>query len=249
MKLEPLNIHDHTILNVVVEGDVDHIQLAYEQAILKAEKVHKNDPSGRRRDKDEIVSQNFLGTLADLSCAKIMQRYFKKHQKLISVIRYDDVRTDNFQEHDQYDIMLVAQEQQYLVEVRSSVCVMLPLEDMIRRWQVLGAYVSEAKGVTETCKPYYLRPLYHLTTYETNKRKKRYQKRNSFNLISTGELQLYFVGGATGELLESKGRNEEGYELKQGKSKFRVIDILDGLDAKEILEEISMRHHFVSDGF
>lgn len=251
MKFEKIDIGNHVILRAKLEVDKDNVALALVQSAQKAEKVHKDAPSGRRRNVDEVSSQNFLGTLADIVCARILEGYFKKHSLQIDVTRYDDVRTDDFQDHDQYDIKLSTQGIDYLVEVRSSVCIYLSLESMINRWQILGPYVSSAKGLTEAEKPFYLRPLFHLSSFEENKKTNSYQRTDAHELISSGDLQLYFVGGATSAILEERGRNEAGQELKQGKAEFRVLNITDGLDAKEMLETIGQlaAKEFTDDGY
>ncbi|MBC3935630.1 hypothetical protein H8K47_09675 [Undibacterium sp. CY7W] len=238
MKFEQISIGDHLILRANLENGSESISLAQNQAFKKAEKVHKDAPSGRKRNFDEIRSQNFLGTLADIVCARLLKAYFKKHHLDICVTRYDDVRTDDFEDHDQYDIKLSSQGRDYLVEIRSSVCIYMPLNSMIRNWQILGPYASSVKGVTETEKPFYLRPIYHLSSFEENKKTNKYQRTSADEMIGRGELQLYFVGGATNAILQAKGRNEAGQELKQGNAEFRVLDITDGLDAKEVLEVI-----------
>lgn len=238
MKFEKIDINGHLILRIYIDAEAEYFHLAQIQSLKKAEKVHKDSPSGRRRDFEEIRSQNFLGTLADIVCTEILRRYFKKHSLDILVTRYDDIRTDDYKEHDLYDLKLSSQGQDYLVEIRSSVCLFLPLHSMIYNWQILGAYVSDVKGTTETDKPFYLRPIYHLSSYAENRITQQYQRTSADELVRRGELQLYFVGGATSLMLQAKGRNESGQELKQGRTQFRVLDIADGLDAKEILETI-----------
>ncbi|MBH3450848.1 hypothetical protein I5S84_18560 [Pseudomonas putida] len=240
MKFEKLEIGSHIILRAMLELDKDVDALARVQSAKKSGKVHRDTPSGRRRSVDEVNSQNYLGTLADIVCARLLEGYFKKHGLNIDVVRYDDIRTDDFQDHDQYDIKLSAQGLEYLVEVRSSVCIYLSLAKMISRWQILGPYISSAKGSTETVKPFYLRPIFHLSSFEENKKTKSYQRKAAHELISNGDLQLYFVGGATSVMLEENGRSEAGQELKQGKAEFRVLDITDGFDAKEMLETIGL---------
>jgi len=239
MKFEKIDIGNHVILRAKLESDNENIALALKQSAQKAEKIHKDSPSGRRRNTDEISSQNFLGTLADIVCARLLESYFKKHKLEIDVTRYDDIRTDNFEDHDQYDIKLSSQEVDHLVEVRSSVCIYLSLDSMIKRWQILGPYASSTKGITEVVKPFYLRPLYHLSSFEENKKTNSYQRTAAQELIKSGDLQLYFVGGATSAMLEERGRNEAGQELKQGKAEFKVLDITDGFDAKQMLEAIA----------
>lgn len=238
MRFEKMVIGGHVILRVLFDAAV--LELAAEQSARKASYIHRNDPSGRRRDAAEVDSQNFLGTLADLACAHLLDGYFKKYRLPIEVIRYDDVRTDDFREHDQYDIQLSVGNVGYLVEIRSSVCIYLSLSSMMRKWQILGHYITEVKGATETAKPFYLRPIYHLSSFAENRQTQRYQRTSSFDLIRTGELQLYFVGGATHDLLMEKGRNEAGRELKQGHAQFRVLNIMDGLDARAMLQRMAL---------
>lgn len=238
MRYELIVIGDHQILRVA--PDTDAMALALTQSYLKAEKVHKDSPSGRPRDPQEVLSVNYLGTLADIVCARLLESYFKKHNIKIGVVRYDDVRKDEFKNPDEYDIKLTALGRDHLVEVRSSVCQLLSLEEMIGKWHILGPYESSTKGGTETVKPFYLRPIYHLSTYEKNKKSKEYKITKAREFLHNGELKLYFVGGATSALLEEKGRNEETYELKQNKANFRVLDITNGLDAKGMLEQISL---------
>lgn len=250
MIFEKTEIGGHVILRANLESGNECIALAQSQSFRKAEKVHKDSPSGRKRGFDEIRSQNFLGTLADIVCARLLKSYFKKHCLDICVTRYDDIRTDEFEDHDQYDIKLSSQGRNYLVEIRSSVCIYMPLNSMMRKWQILGPYASSAKGGAETEKSFYLRPIYHLSNFEENKITNRYQRTAADELIGRGELQLYFVGGATNVMLREKGRNEAGQELKQGNAEFRVLDIMDGLDAKEILEAIGQvaKEEFAGNG-
>ncbi len=237
MRFEKLMIDNHVILRVLLDSVV--IELAKAQAALKARHINCGDPSGRQRGAAEVDSQNFLGTLADLVCARILVGYFRKYHLSIGVTRYDDVRTDDFKDHDQYDIKLSSAEADYLVEIRSSVCIYLSLQAMIRKWQILGHYITDAKGETETAKPFYLRPLYHLSTFAENRQTQSYQRTSAVELIQRGDLQLYFVGGATHDLMMQHGRNEAGQELKQGRAQFRVLNIMDGLDAQEILQTIA----------
>jgi hypothetical protein len=211
------------------------VERAEAQARLKAINIHKNDPSGKKRTEQEIISQNFLGALADIVCAEIIKDYFNKHNVKADVIRYDDIRTDCFKEHDEFDIKVIAKDYEKIIEVRSSVCIYLSDNEMIRRWQILGPYISEAKKDTETDKAFYMRLLYHLTTYKDNRTTKAYKRSNGIMYIKNKQLKIYFVGGSTIELLNSKGRDEEGEELKQGKSMFRVLDIKDGFDANNFL--------------
>lgn len=239
MKYKIVNVRNHLILHTVICDDLDLLNTAASQAAYKAATIRHEDTAGRIRDQAEIESQNFLGTLADLVCARILMAYFDKHSLPIRVDRYDDVRTDGFVYPDQYDLKLICENREYLVEVRSSSCIYIALEKMIETWQILGPYSTQIKGKTETEKAFYLRPLFHLTTFRKNRSTQEYQRVGAFDAIRSGALELYFVGGATLEMMLANGRDEGGQELKQNNARFLVLDIMEGLDAKNILEVIA----------
>ncbi len=239
MKYTPMNIAGWNILKVEVLDAPEVIELAEKRAIRKSPKVKKGDSGGKIRTHNEIFSQNFLGALADIACTKLLGSYFKEHSIPIFVESYDQVRTDNFKDADLFDIRLTSATVQSIVEVRSSVCNLLPLENLINKWHILGPYYSEAKGGLETLKDYYIRPMYHLNRFEENKRTKFYRKANGMQLLKSGDIDLYIFGGATAAILSSdKAKDENGETLKQGKSSFKVVDIKDGLEPKEFLEAI-----------
>jgi len=239
LKYSKIDVGGHAVLRIDVTGSTAFLAKAEQQARLKADRVHEDDPAGNPRSYAEKLSQNFLGVLADMVCAEILRSYFQKHGIPITIERYDDVRTDNFENHDLYDIRLINQGREVLVEVRSSSCILLSVEAMVRRWQILGPYVSTAKGSTETDKPFYMRVLYHLADFERNRTENFYSRSQGISYVKNGDLQLYFVGGATLDLLKKFGRNERGEEMKQGKSEFRVLNITEGLDAQNFLETIA----------
>ncbi|OOY48201.1 hypothetical protein, partial [Solemya velum gill symbiont] len=239
MKFKKINIGNHSILHIQVVNDLELLKRAEQFARSKSPNVKTGDPSGRERKQSELFSQNFLGSLADIVCAEVLTKYMNKHNHPIEVLQYDEVRTDNFLNPDMYDIKLINNNNEYIVEVRSSACIYLSLEAMIMKWQVLGPYSSETKGGFEDDKAFYIRPLYHLKSYEKNRTDKHYTRSSGIDLVKSGDLNLYIVGGATSEIMNKKGRNESGEELKQGKSEFKVVDIKDALDANDFLKTVS----------
>lgn len=238
-KYREISIHDHTVLLIGNSEITKLIEKAEIQSRLKAENVHPDDPSGKKRMDEEISSQNFLGILAEIICEEILKSYFRKYNVQADVIRYDDIREDNFKNHDLFDIKLSNGDYEKLIEVRSSVCCYLSLEDMISKWQILGPYQSEVKGVSEIEKPFYMRLLYHVIDYEKNRKDHFYNRASGIEHLKKNNLMICFVGGATTELLEKHGRYTEQTEFKQGKTIFKVVDILHGLDAKELLQAIA----------
>jgi hypothetical protein len=232
-------VADWNILKVDVLGSPEVICQAERIAEKKADYIKKNDPSGRPRNRAEIVSQNFLGALADIACTRLLRTYFKKHKIPLKVVSYDEVRTDNFENPDQYDIQLSSEASQWIVEVRSSICIKKSLRGMINDWHILGSYKTDIKGDFEVEKEFYIRPMFHLKRFSENYKKDFYKRSDGMKLLKDGEIDLYILGGATAEIMSSdKAWDEGGETLKQGQSSFRVVYIKDGLQTNDFLESI-----------
>lgn len=227
------------ILKVDVLGAPEIICQAEGIAEKKADYIKKNDPSGRPRDRAEIVSQNFLGALADIACTRLLRTYFKKYGIPLEVESYDEVRTDNFENSDLYDIRLSSESSQWIVEVRSSLCIKKSLRGLINDWHILGPYQTDIKGNFETEKEFYIRPMFHLKRFRENYKDNFYRRSDGMQLLKDGEIDLYILGGATSEIMSSdKAWDEGGETLKQGQSSFRVVYIKDGLQTNDFLESI-----------
>ena len=239
MKYELIREADWNILKVDLLGSPEVICQAEMIAEKKANHIQINDPSGRARDKAEIISQNFLGALADIACTRLLRTYFKKHGVLLEVDSYDEVRTDNFENSDLYDIRLSSESSQWIVEVRSSLCIKKSLRGLIKDWHILGPYQTDSKGDFETEKEFYIRPMFHLKRFRENYKENFYRRSDGMQLLKDGEIDLYILGGATAEIMSSdKAWDEDGETLKQGRSSFRVVCIKDGLQTKDFLESI-----------
>jgi len=240
MKFRIIEIEGHNILEVEVKEDRELLQKAENYARRKSAHIATADPSGRVRDTQEILNQNFLGSLADIVCAEVLMKYFSKHNLPIQVIQYDAIRIDRFLQPDLFDIKLVSDSHnEYIVEIRSSACIYISLKRMVKEWQVLGPYSSSSKGNFEEDKSFYMRPLYHLDNYQENIRSKLYSKESGMEYVKSGKLKLYIVGGATDEMMRLRGRNEAGEELKQGRAEFKVVNILDALDVIDFLGSVT----------
>ncbi|MCG3462914.1 hypothetical protein L7G72_13865 [Xenorhabdus bovienii] len=241
MKYDEVNVAGWNILKVDILGAPEIISQAQIIAEKKAKYVREGDPAGRMRDESERISQNFLGALADISCTRLLRTYFRKHNFPIKVESYDEVRNDNFEHADKFDISLTSDYYQAVVEVRSSICIKKSLQGLINDWHILGAYQSKEKGNFETEKEFYIRPMFHLKRYKDNYKENFYRRSEGMQLIKNGEVDLYILGGATAEIMSGhKAWDEKGETLKQGESNFRVIYIKDGLQTKDFLELIAL---------
>ncbi|ELA8470244.1 hypothetical protein WOB87_09555 [Vibrio parahaemolyticus] len=241
-------INGWNFYKVEVLDEPELIELAKHRAFRKAPKVAHGDPSGSPRSQQERFSQNFLGALADISCGYLLRKFFEKHNLPITVESYDQVRTDDFQEHDLYDIKIKTGGAESIVEVRSSLCVQKSLAGVINDWHILGPYQSQSKGKTESEKEFYIRPMFHLKNYRDYQKDhqnnmppmKTYDRSDGLRLFEDGEVDLYILGGATTEIMSSsKAWDEKGETLKQGKTNFRVVLIKDGLQTQDFLNAIA----------
>jgi hypothetical protein len=239
MKYELIKEAGWEILKVDVLGSPDIINQAEGIAEKKADYIKKGDPAGRQRGRTEIVSQNFLGALAEIACTRLLRTYFKKYKIPLIVESYDEVRTDNFKDSDLYDIRLTSKYSQWIVEVRSSICLQKSLSGLINDWHILGPYQTEIKGNFETEKEFYIRPMFHLKRHRENYQERFYRRSEGMQRLKNGEIDLYILGGATADIMSGeKARDDKGETLKQGESSFRVVDIKDGLQVDKFLESI-----------
>lgn len=239
LRFIPVDMNGFSLLKVDFYYAHDIFERAFSTAMYKSEHISIFDPSGTARSKDEVISQNFMGALADLVCYRLIGSYFKKNRFNIDVVRYDDVRIDGFKNHDQYDLKVVNAYKEEYVEVRSSVCVKMPLSSMVKKWHMLGPYSSSLKGDTEHFSKYYIRPVYHLDNWKENIAENIYRRKDGMHLIRNGAMSLYILGGATFDTFKGIGWEENGETIKQNKANYLVINITDGLVPKAFLDKIA----------
>lgn len=237
MKYDRLTVAGHDICKVSFLHDAETLGEVVSQAKAKAPYTHRNNPSAKKRTLQEVFNDQLLGTLADKACCDLLQSYFNKYSPApLAVERYDDIRTDEYKERDKFDARIVALDKGKAlaeVEIRSSVCNQVSLARMINIWQVLGWYTTQDKPA-ETVRDLYMRPIYHYNLYNKGK---RYETRDAEELLMSGALDLYIVGGATPHILETRGTVQEKFGLLQEGATYQVVDIKEAFGVGDFLKE------------
>ena len=231
-------VENHNIVKVDFLTDNAMLQHAVKQAQAKTPHTRRYNPSARRRSEQEVFNDQLLGTIADIACCELLQTYFNAHQaRYLLVERYDDIRSDNFVSPDLYDAKVVVEGKNQSIaemEIRSSVCNKVSVELMLKIWHVLGWYITSNKS-KEQIRDFYIRPIYHFNKYRG---KLIYNSADAEKYLLNGELDLYIVGGATAQILENKGRIDQGNGLLQQGATYQLVPIMDALDIQQFLDTV-----------
>ena len=185
---------------------------------------------------DELKFQRqLMGTIAEIAVADYLELSLKK-AKLSDkwqVVRYDDVRTDGFRSPEgEYDIKLIQGDNIEMdVESRSSIAHNRSLEVALNQYDIIGPYTSDVKK-NEAFRDFYARPLYAYLDYE----KSRYSNLSFEKLLNDGRIELYIVGGCDRDQMANKSFPKS---MRQGRTRYKVVPILQGYDAIAFSEHIT----------
>jgi hypothetical protein len=230
-------IQGHTICHV--QYDAADLAIARTQAAAKAPFTNVHNPAALRRTPTQVMNSQLLGTLADLACFNLVQRYFRDQHSALIAERYDDVRTDNFRNPHPYCIRILNPDRTTLsdIEVRSSVCNRVGLQRMLQIWHVLGWYETAVRPADNPILDFYMRPIYHFNRHA----QEDYSVENVERYIADGALDLYIVGGTSRDQLQRDGETQPGYGLLQDRATYRVIQILRAMDVPAFLNAVLTR--------
>lgn len=209
------------------------------ETLTEKKVVHTRDESqsGRLRKHPLKYQKQLMGSIAEITVTTLFDRYLKSQgfADQWGVTLYDSVRTDEFRSPEgEYDIRLVnrrAPDIYYEVESRSSIAHNRTLAVALSQFDIIGPYESSIKK-NEALKDLYVRPLYAYLNFE----KRRYTETSFRELLISGEVQLYVVGGCTRDRMIEKGFAKT---MDQKGTEYRVVRIRDGLDILDFLEEVS----------
>jgi hypothetical protein len=208
---------------------------AEEQAFKKAQQTMNANQSGVNRDFDKKYQNQLRGTLAEIYVQELFLEYFKSPQfsnKSMDVIRYDDVRTDEFKESaGEYDIKIIINDKTYFLESRSSVVHDRNFTDAIKSLNMIGPYVSSAK-FSEKSNDFYVLPLYRYLNFG----KKDFYLNKIETLFENQSVELHLVVAAKNEILQQKGQVKS---LGQFNTQYKVLQILNGYELKTFFEILS----------
>ncbi|MDR6144891.1 hypothetical protein QE363_000684 [Sphingomonas sp. SORGH_AS870] len=123
--------------------DGDDLDRARHIAMRKVDLVNVNSPGGSPRERDVRLRRLVAGKLADHAVRRILERYYQKNEMRWTVEEYDEIRADDFQDADPWDLRCFDDTGRcLLVEVRSSFVHWLKSADRLRnndRQSLLGS--------------------------------------------------------------------------------------------------------------
>ena len=197
--------------------------------LLEAKKIgedthanyNPNDPSGKSRSEPNKKNNVIYGKLAELVLREILSDEIKSRHVKASILESKDEPVFDYDVHS--DIEVIVNGEPFIIEVRSSFLRRPIPEGIEYHFDIIGWYTTSSKPY-EKPKDFYLRVLFPF-----DKAKQSENLQNGF--------VLYFVGGATSELLNS---SKGGWNnLKQPGARYRTIKpICKGYDVKQILDAI-----------
>ena len=217
---------NHVTAKAVFLNDPEVIQKAQTHAKAKVSFTNIHSPAARQRSDAEIYGAQLIGTLADMAVSTLFRRYLEKHSpQQFTVVRYDDVREDEFQEPDQFDARVYSFDGKEVIaeiEIRSSVCNRIPIARMATYFNVLGWYTTKNKPA-EVVRDFYVTVIYHYNQFQNGP---QYNPIHTADYLLQGALDLYIVGGATDKLLIEHGEVRFQRGLLQDGATYQTIPIL-----------------------
>jgi hypothetical protein len=231
-----LNLEPNGLKWTIVEAKLDVNSEIFvkvkKQALLKSKHTMDYSQSSQIRNENQKYQSQLRGCLAEEFAKLLIEEFAIKKSRRVKVVRYDNVRTDNFTSaSNEYDIRVIVSDTEYFIEARSSVAHNRSILNAIESFDIIGPYKSSSK-TNENPNDYYIRPLYGYIDYKNND----FYQQDLEELIDNGKVKLYFVGGTSFRQLI-----ERGYEksMGQGKTRYKVIKILKGYTIGKFLEIIT----------
>lgn len=219
----------------VIRADfwVDDIAQALAVADGKLKYINAHSPGGIKRSPAVIRSRSIAGKLADYSVKQVLLNEIAAKNPDLQVQEYDEIRTDNFQQPDKYDLRIIDAKAAWDVEIRSSFCYKLRDEKkIIQKLSTYGWYTSYNKPI-EPPRDFYWQFIYYMRPESIDPNEAAPNIGVFEDQVDNGKVHGYIVGGATKDMLQSGQavqRSDQDGALYQSLS-----PICSGMDASEIL--------------
>ena len=218
-KLEPVFLNslyqnENFCVGKVEIDNKELIARAFEQAVLKSQFTNNGNQNNQQRTGEQKFQKQLQGIISEMIVEDYLNRVFKKESGV--VIRYDDVRTDDFKSpKNEFDIKLKFKEKEFEIEVRSSLSYRTEMSyETLEYFDVLGPYVNKVKK-NENYNDFYIRPILQLKNPDRNINIKNIDIMKG---ILNNEFDFYITGGCTkkmmseNSLIKSMGQNNTQYE-------------------------------------
>ena len=218
------------IVKVNLDISSDFISRAARQAKLKALHTIQAGQDGRERSQKLKLQNQFRGMIAEIYAVELIKSWLaESNLNNCEVIRYDDVRTDNFESpQNEYDIKIRNNSNNKIIKIesRSSLTYKRNLTQAINDLDIIGPYISSAKP-KESYVDYYIRPLFDNI--------KPMQAEDFGDFLKQKLISFYFVAGCNKKMMIEQGLFKN---MKQSTSQYKCIPIIQGLDIFEFKNEI-----------
>jgi len=222
---------DWNIVKVNLDPKSDLISRAARQAKQKVKHTMQAGQDGATRSNKLKLQNQFRGMIAEIYALELLKSWLA-NSKLNNweIIRYDDVRTDNFASpNNEYDIKIQKTSKKNIVlkiESRSSLTYKRSLIEGTNDLDIIGPYISQAKA-KENYVDYYIRPLYD------NKDEMKAEDFGEF--LKKDLINLYFVAGCSKKAIIEKGIYKS---MKQSSTKYKCLPITRGSDILQFKNEL-----------
>ncbi|WP_198527904.1 hypothetical protein [Xanthomonas citri] len=211
-------------------------------AEAKVSFINAHNPGGILRPPGIIRNRIIAGKLADSAVLSMIQQCISHWglSDLLAVREYDKNRSDNFENPDPYDLELINLKtlETKTIEVRSSFCYRLaPVSKIVEKLSVYGWYTSANKPV-EPPRDWYFQVIYYLRPRDVE---------NEYGLnidvfedrVEAGSVTGYVVGGASRQLLDTKGVDRTDQD---GASYRAIYPVCQASDCIEMLNAVLARN-------
>lgn len=229
-----VNVQNQPIQFIVYRFNLnkDILDNAIELAMKKSNFTMDYDQAGNKRPKSIKLANQTKGILAEIGVQLILEEILKCK----SVKRWDLERETFKYLLAEYDVKFEYGGNDYLCESRSSTSYKTSLGEFIERYHIIGPYISKQKH-SENNNDFYFRPVFQYINYNKKWSTLPYEKKTSvLEDLDSGELQLYFVSGATLDEMYSNN-SEIGNNAQQG-TKYRQIRMIYTGDVQVFLNNI-----------
>ena len=220
----------------IAEALIDFNGELYAKSIAQSKKKSQHtmhaSQAGKYRSPELKFQMQHMGILGEI----YVQEYLKEIiaaanlSEQWKVVRYDDVRTDDFRSAaNEYDLKIQTENtaRQLTVESRSSIVHDRHFKTAIEHFDIIGSYSSIAKNAEELA-DFFIRPLYEFIPFATAK----YFPGNFEKHLKKEEIKLYIVAGCARKDMIAKGYNGS---MNQAGSLYRLLKIANGFDVKRLM--------------
>ena len=224
----PLSGINYSIIKFNFTSNI--LKKAKEQARKKSCHTMDFNQSSIARGSELKYQKQLQGILAEIGIKLLLEEFFSQRKIEAEVIRWDDVRTDDFKSpKNEYDLKIVFRGEEFLIECRSSINYKADIVDSIANLDIIGPYTSDYKKNEKGC-DFYIRPL-----YQYNELKDSILDLEIEDYLEKNKMQLYIICGITYENIIKKGYLGS---LGQRGTKYRLIKMEKCEDISKFLETI-----------